>query len=45
MAVNIRENCLEAGANDVILKPVAMDLLFDAIGRMIAADTSSDVLG
>ncbi|WP_426009979.1 response regulator [Caulobacter sp. DWR2-3-1b2] len=44
MAVNIRENCLAAGANDVILKPVAMDLLFDAIGRMIAANPQDDVL-
>jgi two-component system response regulator QseB len=44
MAVNIRENCLEAGANDVILKPVAMDLLFDAIGRTIAANAGDDVL-
>lgn len=44
MAVNIRENCLAAGANDVILKPVAMDLLFDAIGRTIAANPQDDVL-
>lgn len=37
MAVNIRDNCLDAGADDVIMKPVAMDLLFDAIGRMVAS--------
>ena len=44
MAVNIRENCLAAGADDVILKPVAMDLLFDAIGRTIAANSDDDLL-
>ncbi len=36
--LNIREDCLSAGADDIILKPVAMDLLFDAIGRLMAAD-------
>ena len=35
--LTIRADCVEAGADDVILKPVAMDLLFDAIGRMMAA--------
>lgn len=44
MAVNIRETCMEAGANDVILKPVAMDLLFDAIGRTIAETPGGDLL-
>ena len=34
--LTIREDCLEAGADDVIMKPVAMELLFDAIGRMMA---------
>jgi CheY-like chemotaxis protein len=29
----IREDCLAAGADDVVLKPVSMDLLFDSIGR------------
>ena len=37
-AVNLRENCLKEGADDVILKPVAMKLLFDAIGRVLARD-------
>jgi len=37
MAANIRDTCLDAGADDVILKPVAMDRLFDAIGRMVAS--------
>lgn len=37
MAVDITENCRSAGADDVILKPVAMDILFATIGRTIAA--------
>ena len=37
MAVDIRDDCLRAGANDVILKPVAMDILFETIGKTIAA--------
>lgn len=32
---NIREDCLAAGADDVVLKPVSMDLLFDSIGRTL----------
>jgi CheY-like chemotaxis protein len=34
-AFGIRERCLEAGADDVLLKPVAMQALFDAIGRVL----------
>lgn len=30
----LRERCIEAGADDVIPKPVAMDALFDAIARL-----------
>lgn len=37
MAVNIHDDCLAAGADDVIMKPVAMDLLFGAIGRVMAS--------
>ena len=36
-AIDLRERCLEAGADDVIFKPVAMDALFDAMGRLLAA--------
>ncbi len=35
-AVDLRERCLEAGADDVLFKPVAMDALFDSIGRVLA---------
>jgi CheY-like chemotaxis protein len=35
-AIDLRERCLDAGADDVIFKPVAMDALFDAMGRLLA---------
>lgn len=35
-ALDLRERCLEAGADDVLFKPVAMDALFDSIGRVLA---------
>ncbi len=37
-AVDLRERCLEAGADEVIFKPVAMDTLFDTMGRLLARD-------
>jgi len=33
----IRTDCLAAGADDVILKPISMGVLFDAIGQILAA--------
>jgi len=38
-ANDIRSHCLSQGADDVILKPVAMKSLFDAIGRTLAKTT------
>lgn len=35
-AVDLREQCLSGGADDVILKPVAMSLLLKSISRMLA---------
>jgi two-component system, OmpR family, response regulator QseB len=35
-AIDLRERCLAVGADDVLFKPVAMDALFDAIGRVLA---------
>ncbi|MGI4733282.1 MAG: response regulator [Janthinobacterium lividum] len=35
-AADLRERCLAAGADDVLFKPVAMDALFDSIGRLLA---------
>ncbi len=35
-ALDLRARCLAAGADDVIFKPVAMDDLFDSMGRVLA---------
>jgi CheY-like chemotaxis protein len=34
-AADLRATCLAAGADEVILKPVAMNVLFDAISQII----------
>ena len=43
-AVDLRERCLAAGADDVLFKPVAMDALFEAMGRLLARGSDGDVL-
>jgi len=43
-AVDICQNCVDQGADEVILKPVAMSKLFDAIGRLIARGNQSIML-
>ncbi|MBX3565294.1 MAG: response regulator [Sphingomonas sp.] len=35
-APDLRDRCLAIGADDVLFKPVAMDSLFDSIGRVLA---------
>ncbi|HEU4961208.1 MAG TPA: response regulator [Sphingomonas sp.] len=40
-AVDLRERCLAIGADEVLFKPVAMDSLFDAIGRQLARDAEN----
>jgi CheY-like chemotaxis protein len=35
-ALDLRASCLASGANEVLQKPVAMNALFEAIGRMLA---------
>lgn len=37
-APDLRERCLEAGADDLLFKPVAMDALFETMGRILARD-------
>jgi two-component system, OmpR family, response regulator QseB len=37
-APDLRERCVAAGADEVLFKPVAMDALFDAMGRILARD-------
>ncbi len=41
-ALDLREQCLSAGADDVIFKPVAMDALFESMGRLLAGDEDDD---
>ncbi|MBV8971878.1 MAG: response regulator [Sphingomonadaceae bacterium] len=36
-AEGLRDRCLDGGADELLLKPVAMEELFDAIGRVMAA--------
>jgi len=43
-AVDLREQCLAAGADDVIMKPVAMGALLNAMGRMVARSADDIVL-
>lgn len=35
---DLRDRCLEAGADDVLFKPVAMEALFEAMGRLMGRD-------
>lgn len=44
-AVDLRERCLALGADEVLFKPVAMDSLFDAIGRMLAKGAGEGMIG
>ncbi|KQN07229.1 MULTISPECIES: response regulator [unclassified Sphingomonas] len=41
-AVDLSERCINAGADEVLFKPVAMDALFDAIGRILARKSDED---
>ena len=36
-ATDLRDRCIAQGADDLLLKPVAMEELFDAIGRVLAS--------
>ena len=40
---NLRDECVAAGADELILKPVAMRELFDVVGRVIASKSNSDL--
>ncbi|MBW4330374.1 response regulator [Stakelama sp. CBK3Z-3] len=41
-AVDLRERCLKAGADEVLFKPVAMDALFETIGAVLAEKGGED---
>ena len=43
-AIDLKEQCLAAGADEVILKPVAMAALLNAIGRMAAKGAGDDII-
>lgn len=43
-AVDLRSRCLARGADDLLLKPVAMEDLFDSIGRVLASRGSESDL-
>jgi DNA-3-methyladenine glycosylase len=43
-AIDLRERCLASGADDVILKPVAMAALLNVIGRMVAKSTGDEMI-
>ena len=43
-ASDLRARCLAGGADELLLKPVAMEELFDAIGRVIAARGTGGML-
>ena len=43
-APDLRERCLTLGADEVLFKPVAMDALFDAMGRILARDEGGGVI-
>lgn len=44
-AVDLRDQCLAAGADEVLFKPVAMDALFDAMGRILARGSDGGTIG
>jgi CheY-like chemotaxis protein len=43
-AIDLTERCIALGADEVLFKPVAMDALFDAIGRILARRAGGDLL-
>ena len=43
-AIDLRQRCLAEGADEVLFKPVAMDSLFDAIGRMLAKGSGDGMI-
>ena len=37
IAADVQADCMAAGADDILQKPISMPLLFDAIGRILAS--------
>jgi CheY-like chemotaxis protein len=42
--VNIRQTCIDSGADNVLMKPVAMKALFDAMGKTIVSRSKQNAL-
>lgn len=43
-AIDLRARCLAGGADDVILKPVAMGALLNAVGRIVAQSSGDEIM-
>ena len=43
-SLDIRERCVAAGADDLLRKPVAMNLLFEAIGQVLARSAAPSAM-
>ncbi|HEX8412996.1 MAG TPA: response regulator [Sphingomicrobium sp.] len=43
-AIDLRERCARAGSHEVLFKPVAMDALFEAIGRLLGQGEGSVIV-
>jgi CheY-like chemotaxis protein len=43
-ALDLRERCVAAGADEVLFKPVAMDALFEAMGRILAREADGGMI-
>ena len=43
-ALDLRDRCLAAGADEVLFKPVAMDALFEVMGRLLARGAEDGAL-
>jgi CheY-like chemotaxis protein len=43
-ALDLRQRCITAGADEVLFKPVAMDALFEAMGRILARDAQNGMI-
>ncbi len=43
-ALDLRQRCLAAGADEVLFKPVAMDALFEVMGRLLAERDDDELI-
>lgn len=43
-APDLKDRCFAAGANDVIMKPVALNALIDSIGRAVVGAADDDMM-